>query len=648
MRFKRVIACICIFSLGICYVDTLQGQQSQQFRTANRFMNQQQYERAYQIYTSLLEQNPEKQNVYERAVECLINLKRYGEAIELTRNRIDQRHSIRETRIQLGELYHMQGDTTRAYETWNKTLKQHSEQLQTYLKIARSMKERSEYERAIKIYQRAQKKFNNDQLFANELAYTYQMGGKYEQAIRQYLKLIKQNPQRTDFVKRSLMRFKDDYLYEVAIVEFDEVLSEMTVKHDAYRPMQKLYQWLLMEMNLYERALADARNYERQTGSNTFAVFNLGNRLLSIQEYQLAEKAFKHYQNSSESSIRRRSMEKLGDVYLQWADFQSDYNLVKTAQRDSLYQKAYQTYTTLINENSGYQQADRVLMKQAELALDHLKNVEKAESYLELMQNSDQADKARVHYIDGRIKLYQSNFDRARIAFTRTKNLSKQDRLTQKSRYYLALTDFYAGDFEYAGLQLKTLEKQSTSYYANDAVELRVWIQDGMQKDSATTELHDFANAIHLLEHGQLKSAARQLDSWLSTDSSNPLIDDAILALARHSTTSIVPTIYTLIDQYVSNGKSSPLKERLLWERARMGEQIVTDNLQAQFSSSDQDSGLTREELFFPGDEQELSTPPENLQEVQELYEKILLEYPHGFYAAYARERIKKLQKTQT
>lgn len=647
MQSKKIIFLIFLLSLGLLYVDTLQGQQNQQYRIANQLMNQQKYERAYKIFSELLQRNPEKQQVYDRAVECLINLKQYGEAIDLTRKRIDQGHSIRETRTQLASLYHMKGDTARAFDTWNRILERYSDQLQTYLKIARSMKERSEYDKAIKIYQRAQKNFNNDQLFANELAYTYQMAGKYEQATRQYLNLIKENPQRTDFVKRSLMRFKDDYLYEIAVVVFDEVLNDLPVKHEAYRPMRRLYQWLLLEMNLYERALADARDYERETQSNTFALYNLGNRLLSIQEYQLAEKAFRHYQSSSDPAARRKSMEKLGDVYLRWADFQSDYNLVKTAKRDSLYQKAYQAYTGLINDNPGYQQAGRVLMKQAELALDHLKSVKKAETYLELMKKSDQADKARIHYIDGRIKLYQSNFDRARIAFTRTKNLSGQDQLTQKSRYYLALTDFYAGDFEYAKLQLKTLEKRSTSYYANDAIQLRVWIQDGMQKDSATSELQDFANAIHLLELGDLKSAVRQLDSWLTTDSSNPLIDDTILALAKHSTSSTVPAIYSLMDKFVSSGKTSPLKERLLWERARIGEQIVTDNLQSQFNSTSQENGMTRKELFFR-EEQELTSPPETLQDVQDLYEKLLVEYPNGFYAAYARKRIKKLQNTQT
>ncbi len=646
MQFRQVFISVVFVITGLTFALPALAQQSQEYRIAVQLMNQQRYERAYEILSELAGKDPDNYLLYEKSIACLINLKNYEEAIQLSNKRINQGHSVWQTRIKLGSLYHLKGDTSQAFATWNKAIQRHADQLQAYLQVARAMKERNEFDQAIDVYQQAQKKFSNDQLFANELAFTYQMAGNYEKAIQQYLQLIKDNPRRIDFVKRSMMRFKDDYLYEVAAVEFDEYLTNLPAQHKAYRPLRQLYQWLLLEMKLYERALAEAKSFEAQTSKNNFALFQLGSRLLSIQKYELAEEAFRFYQNSSNPGIRQRSMEKLGDVYLQWADFQSDYNLVKTSKLDTLYNRAYHIYSELIQHHPEYQQRGRVLMKQAELALDHLNNMEKAASYLELMNNSP-VSKARIDYIEGRIKLYNSNFDRARIFFTRANKAAESDDLNQKTRYFLALTDFYAGDFEYARIQLKALEKQSSSYFANDALQLRMWIQGGMQKDSATAELHDFADAVHSLEHGRMQKALSKLGSWLKNGSDNPLIDDAVLVLAKHSTTSMVPSIYTLLDRIINSGRNTPLLERLMWERARMAEQIVVDNLQGVFDASTNSDGLTREERFFLEPDQ-LTAPPQTRQEVQQIYEKLLIKYPQGFYSAFARERIQQLQNQQT
>lgn len=641
MLYKRWYFPVLLFLLTLFSL-TAKAQQGERYRMANHLMNQHKFEEAYNIYADLIDKHPDVQSLYDQAIKCLINLKRYDEAISMSRERIEKGYAITQTSIRLGEIYHLQGDTSRAFTAWDKVLEQNSRQLQAYLKVARTMKQRKEYDRAIEIYLKAQNKFGNEQLFANELAHTYQMAGQYEKAIRQYLTLIEKNPGRANFVKRSMMRFQDDYLFEVAVIEFNDYLSELPADNPAYRPMHELYQWLLLEMDLFERALAETKSFEQKTRQPTQALFRLGNRLLSVQKFELAQKAFSYYRESSNKSLRLKSLEKLGDVYLQWADFLSDYNLVYTLKRDTLYNRASAIYTRLLDQKQNYDNVGRVLMKQAELSLDHLKKADKASFYYNLMQKYDRVAKGRKEYINGRIKLYNNQYDRARIAFTNSHKASDESDLTEKARYYLALTNFYSGDFEYAQLQLKALEKQSSSYYANDAVQLRMWMQDGMQKDSATAELSSFAAAMHQLEHGKLENAMQLMSPWLFQDR-HPLKDDAVLALARRTRTDGVPLVYSLLSQFLNASSNSPLRERLLWERARIAEQIVTDDLTREINNNTRSSLSERLK-----DQITMVELPATLNEVRQMYEQILLSYPQGFYSTYARDRIQNIENIQT
>lgn len=67
---------------------------------------------------------------------------------------------------------------------------------------------------------------------------------------------------------------------------------------------------------------------------------------------------------------------------------------------------------------------------------------------------------AQADYLDGRIYLHDGAYTQARVSFTRANRKAGTGELAEKSRYFLALTDFYAGDFEFATIQLKTLGRK--------------------------------------------------------------------------------------------------------------------------------------------------------------------------------------------
>lgn len=631
------------------------GQVNDSYFMADQLLQQGDYEKAYELFEELHHDNPDTYIFFEKLTECLINLKQYDKAIELAEESdAGERYPV-QGGIRVGEIYHIKGDTAQAYEIWDEISENSSGNIQVYLTLARTMSERRAFNRAIDIYEKAGKMypegsgaFPGSTVVLMELANTHMQAGNYEEAVREYLKLVKEHPDRISHVQSTLLRFNDDYLYDIAILEIGDFLDELPVENPSHRSLHQLELWLLLERELYERALITAKNYEEQQSQISYSLYGLGTKLLSERKFSLAERAFAYYVNQSHELARYQSMEELANVYIEWANHLSNYNLANHSRRDSLYKKAYDTLNQLSAEAPYYQNRNRVLITQSELALDYLHDSAQARNYLaKLESQSDSSYLARRNYLEGRIKLYKKDYARARIAFTKSNKQERTGTLAEKTRYYLALTDFYAGDYEFAKIQLSALERQNTSYFANDAVQLRVWIQEGLHADSTGEVLTPFARAVEHFSQGENRQAIHALKPLLDAEAYHPLVDEALLELSTSVDPSSVRFVYTNINRYLqTRGRYSPLRERLMWERARIADQVVISNMELTT-----DSLIANENLFrdLSGNDSARPLPvPASREELVALYEDLLMEYPQGFYATFARNRIQELQEPQT
>lgn len=599
------------------------------YTLANQLLQQQEYELAYERFLELHRRNPDTYLFLERLTECLINLKRYGEALERTENFLSRGGKRVQARIRIGEIYHIRGDSARADSVWNRIEENPDTGLNELLSLARTLRERRAFRRSVKVYRRAGERFNNSSLVASELANTHLMAGNYGEAARVYLGLIEEDPTRLEEFQSILIRNNDDQLFDTAILELEEFLPGLRRDHPAYVRLHQLHVWLLMERELYRRALSTSVAFEERSSEITYNLYSTGRRLASERQFELAEEAFRYYIDKNVPSVRHRSMHELAQVYMEWAEYLEDYNLAYADRRDSLHRQAYKLLDRLRTASRPYSNLEEVLVSQSELALDYLHRPQEARQYLERLESmGDSALVSRIQYLRGRILLYEEGYKRARVALTSSNRRERTGPLAEKAQYYLALSDFYAGDFEFAGLQIDALESQNTSYYANDAVRLKVWIQEGLQADSTGALLEDFAAAARHISQGENERALNLLEEFIQNKSWNPLKDDALLRMAELARLSNARRIYPALQRYVEDeGGGSPLAERLMWERARMADQWVQSD--AQISSAGKDAGL-----------------PAEYNEVVSLYEEILLRFPDGFYATFARNRIQEIKQT--
>ncbi|MGD8426029.1 MAG: tetratricopeptide repeat protein [Balneolaceae bacterium] len=614
--------------------------------TADRLLRHQQYEKAYDKFYELHLKHPASFIFLDKAIECLINLKRYDKAIAITQGAISKGNFQAQAMIRLGEIYHYKGDSNLAQSTWDEVLKTYAGSSEIYLRLARTMADCRLFDKAVGVYEKAMQRSPDSNIILSELAETYMQAGKYEKAIQSYLQLVKKSPDRIGLVQRRLIRFHDDNIYDIAILEISDFLDDFPPQHPSYRSLQQLEVWLLMERHLYKRALVTAKSYEAQSSEITYILYNLGSKLTADQQFELAEEAYNYYINNDIYPVKYRCMQELAGVYKQWAKYLENYNLGLSSRRKTLYQKAFSTLEKLRQNTPGYPRMYEVLVSLAELSLDMLHNPEQASKYLsELRDLSDKSTIANASYIQGRIYLYNNDYTRARIALTKSNKQERIGDLAEKTRYYLALTDFYAGDYDFAKIQLNALERQNTSYFANDAVQLRLWIQNGMAADSTGALLTPFAKAVEYFSQGKDQLGINKLKTFFETSGYNPLQDEALLELSKYQDTDNAIYVYESLSTYLaSQGSASPLFERLLWEKARLADQFVTNKqIDIRLPEASRVDSMDTGKAGIP------RVPiPRKIEQLVPLYEEILLHFPNGFYASYARDRIQELQKIQT
>lgn len=617
---KRTIFFISFFIL-IGNFNTLLAQINNQFQIANRLIQQQRYEDALPILERISAQDPEVFIFFDRLIECHTQLKQYDTAIGLIKKKVQGGQNVGQSNILLGKLHHLQGDTTLAYSVWENNLMQFPNQLQLYLNTANAMMDHRAYDQAIEVYKKGRIVFNNPQLFMSDIPNAYMQAGEYENAISEWLAIIKLNPQQSSGIQRMLLRYNDPLLYDVTILEIEDQIVDMPLNDPSYTSFYELQIWLLLENKLYRRAYSTAQEYESRTSNFNFSLFNVGRKLAENNEFDLSISAFNYYTKSSFGEIKWRAEEEKISVYTKWAKYLDDYSLDFFGKKDSLYNLAVDLLNNLTEQTQTYSRIDKIYLKKAELALDFVHDLDAAKEATKLLKSQpNMYESPEASYLDGRIYLAQQEYTSARIAFTRSNKKAEVGEIAEKTRYFLALTDFYAGDFEFAKIQLKTLGRQNTSFYANDALELRLWVQEGLAADTTGEMLKQFANAHYQLSIGENEMANQFLVEIAHSETNSPFKDDAYILLTKVANKMTGEFVSDISDFLASNPYLS-LKERLLWEKAKATDEAYLISLESSAK------------LIYEID----------INKVILNYEELILEYPQGFYAPYARKRLSEL-----
>jgi len=629
-----LLALILIFSAAILPESNLKAQ-NRDYIMASRLMQQQKYDEAWDLFESLLENNPGNQLFFQQAQTALLAMKEYDTSLELFKkyNGLVQRNV--QLQILHAEALHLSGKKEQAFEKWDTILSRNKTQFQIYQLIANSLTERMEHDKAAEVYLKAQKQFNNPLLFIFELANAYMRAGEYEKAVRQFITQLNNEPERMRLVQRQFQRFNDDYLLDVAILELEEIIRNHTGSESivVVKARKELLLWLLQERNLFKRALAFAREIESGF-DNSYFQYEISANLIRNKQYELAIDALQYYVDDPGHPRHTAALLRLANTKLEYVDeLQRDHIDINNKQKD-LKTEARGHLNQIITRFPDSDQYSDALGAYIEFLLIRDHTTENIPQLLkEFTTKTGNNEQDFVSWTEGLFALHEENFDMARVYFTRVKNDEESER-QEESYLYLALTDFFDHDFEFANIQLKALERRHTSYYANEALELHNIIRKGTEKDSVTAALEHFADARLALYQGETAEIPHHFkNAELTTQ--NKLYPDFSLLLFETYKLDQPLTAYLWISELSDIAAQSNAHERILWERAQLAHQLSNESNFNQFLTN----YLTTRELST--EEQKTLNALLKSSDVQSIIENVVLTYPNGFYAPHARRLLR-------
>lgn len=606
------------------------------YQRANELMQQQRYQEALPLFETLYRENRRSLLFFESYVDCLVALRDFDLAIESIQNQIRDGFFELQATLKLAEVLHISGRPEEAYPLWQELAQNNPLNVQLLFSISNSMIGRQEFDLAIQLYKEARENLRDKTLFLNELGNLYMLAGKFEESVNEFFTLIIESPDQVSLVQQRFFRMRDQQLYEIAAFELEDRLLELHYTHPAYSSLAQLLTWLLLETEQFRRAYLFARNYENQTPFTIYSLISLASQLRSAGQFELAAEALQFYLNDGNETIRLRAREDLASVYVDWAEYLKRHNLKSASFYNQLYLKASGLKKELLETAPDYVRADRIFGGLTDLLVDHQKNTELAEEWIEKMRRVPQIlNSAWLSYSEGKVALFNGEFTLARQAFTRASRETDNPNLEERLRYLLSLTDFYSADYDFALIQLRSLERRSTSFYANDAIHLGMKIQYGLQADTTRSLLNTSSKGSFLIHTGRYSEALEILAPLFSQPGS--LLVQAILTeLNRELPVEWLQLQLQLTNYILASQSRSPYRERLLWDRIILMERILSGGtMEVSYGTVPSSYSFLRINAEDP-----LTGNNPEIDHYLSALEDLLMEFPDGFYADFARERI--------
>lgn len=583
------------------------GTQLERFRKADSYVRAGKFKKAIQLLEKLHAESPNNTTFYRKLKEAYESVKRYDDAIQLVEDRIGSSP----TPALLSEkarLLHQKGDTTAADQAWDRALALAPGRAQTYRTVYQTLVDIRRFKKAIEVLRRGREALGQPAAFRTELASLYGLNGQHEKAMQEYVALLSDSPQRVSFVRNKLQTFVEQGKgIEASIKVLKKEVRESPL-NGAYR---RLLAWLYMEQRNYAAAFTVYRAIDRLAEKQGRVLLRFAQKAVDAREYKVATEALQAILDRyPESKVAPKAQRVLGRAYQQWARSAD----APPAQDSSRYEKARTAYRTFLETYPNHSDVPQVLLRFGTIQLNVFRSLPQAKGTLERLvsdySNTSAAAEGKYHL--ARIALFRDRLNRAQLLFSRLAESAQDSDLADRARYELALLNFYRGGFDSALARVKAISETPAADVANDAIELKVLLQENQGPDSLDTPLRTFSRARLYDRQHRYEKALATLDTLLQSHPRHALADNARfrraeIHLARRDTSTALKAFRRLPKRH----PRSPFADRSLFQIGTL------------LQSQGQD------------------------EKAVEAYNRLLAEYPNSLRAGDARSRLRTLLRTQ-
>lgn len=577
---------------------------AQEFRLADLYYQDGEYEKAASIYQSLYIQNKSAPTYLMRYVECLVALKQYEKAEKALKDEVALRPGDPGILITLGNVYGVKGDTLAAQKIYDEASRKASSNPALVEITARSFISQSLFEYAAKVYENAQKINTNKSLYAYSLAELYRRMGKSDKMIDNYLLSVATFGSNMSY----LMQIFERYLGEEDITVLQTKLYASLQAEPDQILYNELLEWSFINQKEYKKALRQARALDRKLNENGGRVVNIANIAYADKDFDTAIEGYQYILDNKSINSTYYLDAKKSALNAKKEKVTGGYNYSKT---DLASLKA--DYESFLNDYGRNSQTALLMVEYADFSALFLNEVDTAKALLHQVigfggvQNQDVAN-AKLKLAD--YYLIEEDQWEASLLYSQVDKEFKEGQLGEWARYKNAKLSYFMGDFDWAQDQFDILKSATSRLISNDAIDLSVFIMDNLNLDTTARPMELFAKSELLIFQNKLTESVIMLDSLSSQYPEHSLQDDILYVKAQ-----------------ICKKRQQPEEAAKLYQIIieKYPEEIRCDN--AMY-----DLAFMNESVF------------NNIEKAKELYFKLFTDYASSTFAIDARKRYRVLR----
>ncbi len=527
-----------VFTMVYCGPLFSQEQSQNILRLAQAFEQQQEYERALQLYSDLFVKDTANYVYFDALRRMYVQLKRYDEAIVLSVRRLRSTPLDFTLQSNIGSLFSMAGKEQKADSVWNMVLHSANKNQMIFRAVANEQANLRLFDRAIATYLRGRNESGDQYIFANELGYLYSFTMDFANTTREYLRMLRQNELQFDFVQSRLSAIisRPDGLTSCTTVIEDELQKQQTIS------LIRLQIWLYMEANRHGDALTITQKLEQLVNSNGQELFAFAERVFRENEFAIAANA---YQQALQQGGRMafipaakfgyaRCVEELSLRGVSTEDPKKENTTLLETQPS--FSGAINLYSSIAKEYPFSSISANALYRIGWIRYKQLFDLDGALQMFDSVLVSSPAGPMipTVLAATGDIFIAQNKLDAASKKYVgmATSPYSNQEQRTA-AQFRLAEIQFFKNNFDSVLILLTPLTENLRIDESNDALILQYFVTENQFQ--FLEALKQYSHAELLARQFKLSEAIQELSSIIDIYPTAPLADDVLLKKAEYS-----------------------------------------------------------------------------------------------------------------
>lgn len=570
---------------------------------AAQFYQSGDFEKAVVIYQRLFNAT-RNAAYYDPLFTSLLNLKKYEEAEQLVKRQLKSSPQNYVYSVDLGRIYQQRGQKEEAEAIFSKLVSSIPKNEAAIRELATAFYRADAYEYSVKTYQNGRKVLGDEEAFGFDLIGLYRFRKDKIMLVQEYLLLLETTPEVLNQAQNVLANiFEDGGDYDL----LKSALLRRLQKDPENLAYSELLTWQYIQQKDFDMALKQTLALDRRLKEE-------GERVLSLSRILTENKAFEqsiealNYLASKGTDSRYYIMAKIDLLNVKTRMLTTGGKFSK--QELLQLEKDYLFLLEEFGRNSGTAFAIRQL---ANLQAYYLQKPQEAAELLENLLELPGLPPSTVAPAKlelGDIYILTGEVWEAALIYGQVEKQFANEPPGQEAKFKNARLSYFQGDFMWAKAQLDVLKASTSQLYANDALNLRLLISDNLQNETDTNALKMYARADLSIFKNQPERALTTLDSISKQFPGNSLADDILMAKAR---------------VYIKQNNVSAASTEL---------QKIIENF--SFDLWADDALFTLAGIY--------ETSLKNPEKAQQLYQKIITDFPGSLYVVEARKRFRQLR----